>query len=117
MMRPMLRAKIHGATVTAANLHYEGSITIDAALMDAAGLLVNEKVHVLNLANGTRAETYVIQGERNKGDTVMNGAIARLAQVGDTVIILAYALMNEDEAQIHKPLVIRVDGKNQLLEH
>jgi len=114
-MRSMLRAKIHGARVTGADLHYEGSITIDENLMEAADLLVNEKVHVLNLANGARAETYVIRGERGRGEIIMNGAIARLAREGDTVIILSYAVMNEKEAAALKPKIVRVDENNRLI--
>ena len=90
MLRNMLRAKIHRARVTGADLNYEGSITIDETLMEAAGILPYEKVQVLNLSNGARAETYVIKGKRDSGEIIMNGAIARLALVDDLVIILSY---------------------------
>jgi aspartate 1-decarboxylase len=117
MQHLMLKSKIHRARVTGADLHYEGSIAIDEALMDAADLLPNEQVHVLNLSNGARAETYVIRGRRNSGDVVLNGAIARMAQVGDLVIILAYTWMERDEAKLFHPVIVRVDGDNRLLEN
>ncbi|MCK4827693.1 aspartate 1-decarboxylase, partial [bacterium] len=85
MLRQMLLAKIQRATVTAADLNYEGSITIDKSLLDASGILVYERVQVLNINSGKRAETYVIKGKRGNGDIIMNGAIARLAQVGDPI--------------------------------
>jgi aspartate 1-decarboxylase len=116
MQHLMLKSKIHRARVTGADLHYEGSIAIDEALIDAAGLLPNEQVHVLNLSNGARAETYVIRGRRNSGDVVLNGAIARMAQVGDLVIILSYTWMERDDAKLFQPVIVRVDGDNRLLE-
>ena len=116
MFYTMLKGKIHDARVTEANLNYEGSITIDAALMEAAGFLPYEKVHVLNISNGARAETYVITGKRESGDIVMNGAIARMAQVGDRVIILAYCQMEEKTARKWRPVVVLVDKKNRIRE-
>jgi len=114
MHRQMLRAKIQRAIVTDSNLNYEGSITIDRDLMDAADILPNEKVQVVNIANGTRAETYVITGERGTGDIIMNGAIARLVQVGDPVIILAYADCTEEEARNLVPIKVLVDENNAI---
>jgi len=114
MYRQMLRAKIQRARVTGADLYYEGSITIDQNLMEAADLLPYEKVHVLNIANGARAETYVIKGERGKGEIIMNGAIARLAQVGDPVIILSYVSCDEKEAKDMIPKIVLVDDDNRI---
>ncbi|MCD6117114.1 aspartate 1-decarboxylase [bacterium] len=114
MYRQMLRAKIQRARVTGADLFYEGSITIDQDLMDAAGILPFEKVHILNIANGSRAETYVIKGERGKGEIIMNGAIARLAQVSDPVIILSYASCDEKEAKELIPKIVLVDDNNRI---
>ncbi len=106
MLLHILKSKIHCATVTEANLHYMGSITIDQDLMDAANLLPGEQVHVVNNMNGARIETYVIAGERGTGCICLNGAAARLFQVGDEVIIMAYALMTDEEARTYKPAVI-----------
>jgi aspartate 1-decarboxylase len=117
MLVQMLKAKIHRACVTAADLNYEGSITIDENLMDAAGILPNEKVQVLNLSNGTRSETYVIKGKRGSGEIIMNGAIARLVQVGDSVIILAYRLVEEKAAENLKPTIVIVDENNKILQN
>ena len=113
MFRSMCKSKIHRATVTDANLNYEGSITIDKILMDAADIFPFEKVQVVNINNGSRAETYVIEGIKNSGTICLNGAIARLAQKGDLVIIISYALMTEDEARNLKPKIIIVDDNNQ----
>lgn len=112
----LLKCKIHRATVTDANLNYEGSITIDRALMDAAGLLPFEKVSVLDVNNGSRLDTYVIEGPRNSGTICLNGAAARLVQPGDLVIIVAYASMTTEEAKNWKPTVIRVDADNNILD-
>ena len=112
----MLKSKIHRACVTGADLNYEGSISIDEVLMEAADLLPNEQVHVLNLSNGSRAETYVIRGHRNSGEITLNGAIARLVQVGDFVIILSYAWMRMDEAKRFQPVIVHVDTNNRLLQ-
>ncbi len=113
MQRIMLRSKIHRATVTAKSLDYEGSITVDRALLEAADILPGEQVHVLNLNNGLRLETYVIEGKENSGEVVLNGPAARLGEVGDKVIIVAYGLLSEAEAAKHQPKVIRVDAKNR----
>lgn len=112
----LLKCKIHRATVTDANLNYEGSITIDRALMDAAGLLPFEKVGVLDVNNGSRLDTYVIEGPRDSGTICLNGAAARLVQPGDLVIIVAYASMTNEEAKNWTPTVIRVDGDNKILD-
>ena len=116
MLLQMMRSKIHNACVTAADLNYEGSITIDNSLMEAAKILPYEKVHVLNIANGTRAETYVIKGKKDSGEICMNGAIARLAQVGDPLIIISYAFMDEDQAKFFKPTIVLLDEKNNILK-
>lgn len=114
MFLTMFKSKIHRATVTEANLNYMGSITIDEALLEASGILPNEKVAVVNNNNGARFETYVIKGPRNSGVICLNGAAARLAQPGDVVIIIAYALLDYQEAQSFKPTVVMVDGKNKV---
>lgn len=110
----MLKCKIHRATVTDANLEYEGSITIDRDLIDAAGMLVHEKVHVLDLNNGSRFETYIIEGPRGSGVICVNGAAARLVQAKDLVIIIAYCHMTPEEAKNHHPVVVKVDGENKM---
>ncbi|MBQ2123520.1 MAG: aspartate 1-decarboxylase [Bacteroidaceae bacterium] len=115
MILSILKSKIHCATVTEANLHYMGSITIDENLMDAAGLLPNEHVHVVNNMNGERIETYVIKGPRNSGCICLNGAAARKFQVGDEIIIMAYAAMTPEEAKEFVPKVIfPVGEKNEI---
>ena len=114
MFLTMFRSKIHRATVTEANLNYMGSITIDEALLEASGILPNEKVAVVNNNNGSRFETYVIKGPRDSGVVCLNGAAARLAQPGDVVIIIAYALLDKREAQSFKPTIVMVDGKNKV---
>lgn len=113
-MRIMLKSKIHRAHVTGAELYYEGSIAIDQDLMEAADLLSGEKVEVLNMNNGTRLETYVIKGKRGGGEICLNGPAARSAEVGDEVIILAYAIVNDKEAAEIKPRIVRVDEKNRV---
>ncbi len=113
MLLAMLKAKIHRAVITDVNLSYTGSITIDEELLNASGILVHEKVQVVNLANGERFETYVIPGPRHSGAVILNGAAARLGLPGDPVIIMAYALMDEDEARNHQPRVILVDKNNR----
>jgi len=110
----MLRAKIHRATVSEAKLDYEGSITLDGELMDAAGILPFEQVHVLNINNGARLQTYAIEGERGSGVVCVNGAAARLVQPGDVVIILAYEQMTEAEARSHTPTLVYVDEGNHI---
>ncbi len=112
MYRTMMKSKIHKAIVTEANLQYVGSITIDVALMEAADLLINEKVQVVNNNNGARLETYVIPGERNSGVICLNGAAARQVQVGDQVIIISYAVLTDEEAHQYTPKVVFVDEKN-----
>ena len=106
MMIELLKSKLHMVTVTEANLNYMGSITIDEDLMDAAGLIAGEKVQVVDNNNGERFETYVIRGERGSGCICLNGAAARKVLVGDTVIIMAYALMDLEEARTFKPRVV-----------
>ena len=106
MMIEVLKSKLHLVTVTEANLNYMGSITIDEDLMDAAGLIAGEKVQVVNNNNGERFETYVIRGERGTGCICLNGAAARKVLVGDTVIIISYALMDFEEARSFKPKVV-----------
>ncbi|MCQ2323457.1 MAG: aspartate 1-decarboxylase [Paludibacteraceae bacterium] len=106
MLLNILKSKIHRVTVTEANLDYVGSITIDEALMEAANILSGERVQVVDNTNGARLETYVIPGKRNSGCICMNGAAAHLMQVGDTVIIMAYALMTPEEAKNFKPHIV-----------
>ena len=106
MQIQVLKSKIHRVQVTEANLHYVGSITIDEDLMDAANLIENEKVHVVNINNGERFETYVIKGERGSKVIGLNGAAARKVYVGDMVLIISYALMNFEEAKTFKPWVV-----------
>ena len=108
----MFKSKLHQMVVTEANLMYEGSITIDQDLLDQAQLLPYEKVQVLNITNGQRLETYTIPGERGSRVCCLNGAAARLTQIGDRIIVIAYAEMTLEEAQAHKPRVIVVDDQN-----
>ena len=112
-MRTMLKSKIHRATVTDGNIDYEGSITIDTRLMEAADMLPYEQVQVLNINNGARFSTYIIEGEPGSGDICLNGAAARLAVKGDLVIILTYTDMPDEEARNYKPKIVLVDEKNQ----
>src|SRR5688572_494247 len=114
MFRTMMKSKIHRATVTEANVDYVGSITIDVDLMRAADLLPNEKVHVVDVTNGARLETYCIEGPAGSGDICLNGAAARLVRAGDTVIVISYAMMPDAEAREHKPTVVFVDGLNKI---
>lgn len=116
MILNLLKSKIHCATVTEANLQYMGSITIDEALMEAAHILPNERVQVVDNNNGARLETYVIPGPKNSGVICLNGAAARCVQPGDIVIIMAYAFMTEDEAKAYVPTVVMVDKKNAVCE-
>lgn len=113
MFRHMMKSKIHRATVTEANLNYVGSITIDEDLMEAADLLENEKVQIVDNNNGSRLETYVIPGPRGSGVICLNGAAARLVQPGDTVIIISYAILSTEELAGHKPTVVFVDADNK----
>ncbi len=116
MLIEVLKSKIHRATVTEANLNYVGSITIDEELMEAAGILENEKVQVVNINNGERFETYVIKGERGSGTICLNGAAARLVQVGDKVIIMAYCLLTMEEYKTHMPKIVFVDDNNKIVK-
>lgn len=113
MLRHMMRSKIHRATVTAAELHYVGSITLDLDLIEAADLCVHEKVQVLDVDSGARLETYVIEGPRGSGTVCMNGPAARLVQVGDRIIVIAYAAFDEAEARAHVPTVVGCDEQNR----
>lgn len=115
MLRTLMSAKIHRATVTQADVDYVGSITIDAALMDAAGLLEGEQVHVVDIDNGARLVTYAIPGEPGSGVIGMNGAAARLIHPGDVVIIIAYAQVADDELTIFRPRVVHVDTGNRIV--
>lgn len=114
MTLSILKSKIHCATITEANLHYMGSITIDEDLMDAVGILPNEHVYIVNNMNGERIETYVIKGPRGSGSICLNGAAARKCQVGDEVIIMAYATMTPEEAATWQPKVVFPDADNKL---
>jgi aspartate 1-decarboxylase len=115
MLIHRFKSKIHCATVTEANLNYIGSITIDEALMEAADLYEGEKVQIVNNNNGERFETYIITGERNSGVICLNGAAARKVQVGDVVIIIAYALMQPQEAKEFKPKIVFPNENNRIL--
>ena len=112
-MRTMLKGKIHRATVTEANVDYEGSITIDALLMEAADILPYEQVHVLDVTNGARLQTYAIEGQRGSGTIAMNGAAARLIGEGDMVIILSYATVPDADARALRPRLVYVDRHNR----
>ncbi len=116
MRRLMFRAKIHRAVVTEANLHYEGSLSVDETLMDAAGFLPYEQVQVANIENGERFETYLIPAPAGSGMIGLNGAAARKGNVGDRLIIMGYAVMEEEEARQHKPIVVLVDEQNRIRE-
>lgn len=112
----MLKSKIHRAIITQAELNYVGSVTIDEELMEAAGLYEYEHVHIVNVNNGSRIETYVIAGERGSGVICLNGAAARSGQKGDTVIIMSYADMSPKEAESHHPRVVFVGDKNEIVK-
>ena len=114
MQIEVLKSKLHCATVTEANLHYMGSITIDEDLLDAANMIAGEKVQIVNNNNGERFETYIIKGERGSGCVCLNGAAARKVQVGDVVIIIAYALMDFEEAKNYTPIVVFPKEGNKL---
>lgn len=114
MLIEIVKSKIHRAVVTAAELHYIGSITIDEDLMDASGIIENEKVQVVNINNGERLETYVIKGKRGSGEVCLNGPAARKVQPGDIVIIIAYALMDAERAKSFVPSIIFPDGENKI---
>jgi len=116
MLRTMLRAKLHRATVTEADLQYEGSLTVDLDLLDAVGLLPHEQVHCVNVNNGARFVTYLFEGERGSGVICVNGAAARLASPGDLLIVMAYGLVDDAEAATHEPRVALLDGHNRIVE-
>ena len=116
MLRTMFHAKIHRATVTEANLHYVGSVTVDQDLLDAAGILPGELVSIVDVDNGARLETYTIAGERGSGVIGINGAAAHLVHPGDLVILIAYAQMEDAEARSHVPTVVHVDADNRIIE-
>ncbi|MBN2349472.1 MAG: aspartate 1-decarboxylase [Bacteroidales bacterium] len=116
MFVEVVKSKIHKVTITEANLHYVGSITIDEDLMDAANIIENEKVQIVNINNGERLETYVITGQRGSGEVCLNGPAARKAAIGDVIIIIAYAMMDVSEAKMFKPTIIFPDtAKNKLV--
>jgi aspartate 1-decarboxylase len=115
MNRTMLKSKIHRARVTGSDLHYVGSITIDQDLLEAADILEHELVHVLDIDNGARLETYTIAGRRGSGELTINGAAARLVNTGDTVIVVSYGSYSEAELERHEPRVVHVDGRNAIV--
>lgn len=114
MQREMLKSKIHRATVTQAELYYEGSITVDRELLEAADILPYEKVQVLNFNNGSRLDTYTIEGEPGSGTICLNGPAARFSSIGDEIIIVSYFHLPEEDAKKYKPKVIMVDKKNKI---
>lgn len=113
-MRKMISGKIHRATVTGADLHYVGSVTIDADLLDAADILPGESVDIVDVNNGNRLTTYTIPGERGKGEVILNGAAARLVTPGDLVIIMCYSWMDDESARTYEPRVVLVDEHNKI---
>ncbi len=113
-MRMMLKSKIHRATVTGADINYQGSISLDPVLMEAADILEYEQVHVLDINNGNRLVTYAIEGRPNSGDVILNGAAARLVSPGDLVIVLTYQQVPEEQARSHRPKLVYVDGENRI---
>ncbi|MGD9808724.1 MAG: aspartate 1-decarboxylase [Deferribacterales bacterium] len=115
MLREMFKSKIHRATVTDADLHYEGSIGIDEDLIEAAGMREYEKVDIWNITNGARFYTYIIKGRRGSGEICLNGAAARHVQVGDMVIIATFAMMDEKDLEDYKPTVVQVDAQNRIV--
>lgn len=119
MLRPFCRAKLHRVTITDANLQYQGSLTLDTELMDAAGLLPYEQVQVVNISTGSRLETYLIPGERGSGTVCLNGAAARLGAAGDLAIVIVYAWLSEAELEQFSPVVVKVDAANRItaVEH
>jgi len=116
VFRTLMRAKIHGATLTETNLNYSGSLTLDAGLMEQLDMLPHEQVQVLNLNNGSRLITYLIAGEKGSGVVALNGAAARLGQPGDKVLLVTYATMSEAEAREFRPKVALVDERNRVVE-
>lgn len=116
MERIMFKSKIHRATITQAELHYEGSLTIDTDLMEAADLLPYEKVAIVNINNGERLETYIIPGERGSKTICLNGAAARKGVVGDRIIIISYANMSDEEARLYQPTIVLVNENNDIVQ-
>jgi aspartate 1-decarboxylase len=116
MYRTMLKSKIHRATVTQADLHYVGSVTVDGALLEAADLLPGEQVAIVDVTNGARLETYVIEGERGSGVIGINGAAAHLVHPGDLVILISYQAVDDAEARVLRPRIVHVDGANRVIE-
>ncbi|SDW60342.1 L-aspartate 1-decarboxylase [Marininema mesophilum] len=116
MFRTMMKAKLHRATVTEANLNYVGSVTIDQDILDRVDILPNEKVQIVNNNNGARLETYAIPGPRGSGVVCLNGAAARLVQPGDTVIVIAYGMMDEKTARTYRPKVALMGDNNEIIE-
>ncbi|BDG46774.1 MULTISPECIES: aspartate 1-decarboxylase [Parageobacillus] len=114
MFRTLMNAKIHRARVTEANLNYVGSITIDADILDAVGMVANEKVQIVNNNNGARFETYIIPGERGSGVFCLNGAAARLVQKGDVIIVISYAIVPEEKIAQHRPKIAIMDENNRI---
>lgn len=115
MLRQVLYAKIHRATVTDACIDYEGSITVDANLMEAADLVPGEKVLIANLTNGARIESYIVEGKPGAGEICLNGGAAKHGKKGDMVIIMAFAVLNEEEIKHHKPRIVQVDSRNEIV--
>jgi aspartate 1-decarboxylase len=115
MLRTMFKSKIHRATVTHSDLHYVGSLTVDQDLLDAADLLPGEQVSVVDIANGSRFETYLIAGERGSGVIGVNGAAAHLAEVGHLIIVISYAQLTDAEARVFEPTVVHVDAGNRIV--
>lgn len=115
MFRSLLKSKIHRATVTDADLHYEGSVTIDVNLLEAADILPHEHVHIWDVTNGNRFETYALPGPRGSGTVCINGAAAHLAKKGDVVIISTFLMLPEEKAAAHEPKVVLVDAHNQMV--
>jgi len=115
MQVQVMKSKIHGVKITQAKRHYVGSITVDKGLMDAADIVENEKVQVVNINNGERLETYIITGTRNTGEVCLNGPAAGLTQVGDIVILITYGLINKEESKAHVPIVIFPDNSYKLV--
>lgn len=116
MRRIMCKSKIHRATVTQAELHYEGSLTVDSDLLDAADIVAYERVQVCNINNGERFETYIIPGKRRSGTICLNGAAARLGSIGDEIIIITYATFTDEEIKNYKPTVIILDKQNKVID-
>jgi len=116
MQRTMLKSKIHRATVTGSDLNYVGSITVDSELLEAADILEHEQVHVVDVDNGARFETYAIAGQRGSGELTVNGAAARLVHPGDTIIVFSYASYEEAEVERHEPRVVHVTEENRIVD-